>query len=616
PEAELLAALAEARAATRYPDAAIEKLRTERRVDVAGDGSYVETIRDVTRILNKRGQEGWSEGSEGYDSRNQDLHLDWARTLAPGGKILAVAPNAVKDTAPFADYPSYDVYRLKTWTFPATEPGAVVDYRATLRARRPMLEKDFADVAYLGQFQPTRHLRYTVSLPKGRPLYHLVRHARPEWPVSFSRREAGQRVEYTWEVRDIGYTLTEANMPPSLEVLPSVWVTTQPSWEAVGAWWRRVNAGKAKPSPRIRALAAKLTRGLDSPEDKARAIYHWVVRNIRYVYVDMNYTGYETQSADDVLEAQYGDCKGGSTLLLALLAAAGIKAHHALIRTSGRGPVVKESPSVYQFNHCIVAAELPGGLTFLDNVGKTVRFGTLPAMDQGTLALVVKPDGQEFAEVPLGAAPNNERHTRRIVELDPAGGATVSVMQTFSGLQDSASRGTYQALSPTRMREHFEARVADEATNARLLSFHVSDPEDLGTPLEVRYSYRAADLADRAGDLLIFRIPGYAPDMESFERESRTFPMWWDSLAAHSQRSEIKLPPGYRVRHVPATERVALPQAQFHGSYEPTGDGRIVFDAATRFLARDISTEAYAPLRDLVRRRALFGKGLIVLEKR
>lgn len=613
-EPELAAMLADRSAATRYPDAAVEHLLEDRRVVVNADGTYTETIRDVTRVLNKRGQEGWSEGSEGYDYTHQTLKLDWARTIMPGGAVHPVAPNALKDASPFADYPSYDRYRVKTWTFPATSPGTVLDYRATLASKRPMLDRDFADFNYLADFQPARLVRYTVSMPKNRPLYHLLRQPRPDIRVEFEKAAAaGDRVEYRWVVRNIAYTLPESNMPPSGEVIPSVLVTTQPSWEAVGRWWRKVNAAKGAPSPEIKALAQKLTAGLSKPEDKARAIYEWVVKNIRYVYVDMAYTGYESQSAEDVLKSQYGDCKGGSTLLMALLQAAGIRAHHALVRTASRGKVVKDSPSVFQFNHCIVAAELPGGLVFLDNVGKTVRYGTLPTMDQGTSALVIAPEGPRFVDVPLASPEVNAVKTRRTIELDPSGGATVSVVQTYSGLQDSSGRADYQSLSPSKTREAFESRVSGEVPNARLVDCKVTDPEDLGTPLEVRFTYRAPEFADRAGDLLIFRIPGYSPDMDSFERDERRFPMWTEALLAFDQDVEIKLPAGYRIRHIPGREAIALDQVSFTGAYEAVGSS-IRFSTLTRYLAREVAPADYPPVRELIRRRALFGKGLVVIE--
>lgn len=619
-EAEFAAILADRTAARRFPDAAVEHLLEDRRVVVNSDGTYTETIRDITRILNKRGQEGWSEGSEGYDYTHQTLVLDWARTILPDGTIHPVAPNAIKDASPFADYPSYDRYRVKTWTFPATAPGAVVDYRATLVSRRPMLDRDFADFNFLADFQPARMVRYTVSMPKGRPLFYLLRQPRRDFEVAFEKAEVpGGRVEYRWVARNIGYTLPEPGMPPSSEIVPSVILTTQPSWEAVASWWRKVNATKGKPSLAIKALAARLTRGLQDPEARARAIYEWVVKNIRYVYVDMAYTGYESQSADDVLRSQYGDCKGGSTLLMALLQAAGIPAHHALVRTASRGKLVKNTPSLYQFNHCIVAAELPGGMLFLDNVGKTVRFGTLPVMDQGTTALVVTPEGHRFVDVPLASPEVNAVRTSRVIEMDPAGGATVSVVQTYSGLQDSSNRAEYQSLSPTKTREAFEARVADEVPNARLVDFHVTDPEDLGTPLEVRYTYHTDQFADRAGDLLIFRIPGYAPDMATFEREQRRFPLWSEALLAFGQEVEIKLPRGYRIRHVPGRDEISLGHVTFAGSYEAikgeagTAD-TIRFSTLTRYLSREIAPSDYPAVRDLMRRRALFGKAPVVIE--
>ena len=612
-EPGLKAILADSSASKKWPDAAIERLSAERRIEVALDGTYVETSRGTLRILNKRGQEGWSEASEGYDETYQSLSLDWARTITPSGQIIPVAPNAVKDASPFADYPAYDHYRVKTWSYPATSPGAIVDYRITRRSKRPMLDRDFADVDYLADFQPARRLRYTVSIPRGRTLHRYLRNPRPDITVQATEKAVGDRIEYTWEVRDIGYTLPEPSMPPMVDLIPSVWVTTQPSWDAVGAWWRKMNARKLEPTPRVRALAAKLTKGLSTPEEKARVIYTWVVRNIRYVYVDMTYSGYESQGPDDVPSGQYGDCKGGSTLLASLLRAAGIKAHHALIRTRSSGPVEKRAPGVHQFSHCIVAADLPGGLMFLDNVGKTVRFGTLPTMDQGTEALVVREDGQSFAPVPLSPPTHNEISTRRVIELAPNGAATVSVTQSYSGIQDSGYRADYQSLSPTHTREAFENRVADEVQGARLIDYRITDPEDLGTPLALEYRYAAPEFAERAGNLLVMRVPGYRPSMDSVERETRRFPLWSDALTATAHEVEFRLPAGFEVRHVPAGEAQGGPHVEFVAGYERLG-GKLVFKSRTAFGSGEISPADYPAVRSLLRRRALFGKGLVILE--
>ena len=611
---ELANLLKDYSAATRYPDAAIEGVLEERRVVVNVDGTSVETHRDVTRILNKRGQEGWSEGSEGYDSTHQTIRLDWARTVLPEGKVIKVAANAIKDTSPFSDYPAYDHYKQKTWSFPATAPGALLDYQVTIHSKRPMLDRDFADRSFFAGFQPARLYKYVVSVPKSRPLRMHSLNLKSWVPVGFSKVDVGDRVEYRWEVENVGYTLSESSMPPVQDFLPSVWLTTAPTWEAVNRWWLKVNTGKGAPSPAIKAKVAEITQGLTGADAKAKAIYEWVVRNVRYVYVDMNYAGYESQDADEVLGSLYGDCKGGSTLMMAMLRAAGIPAHHALVRTTSRGPLVKESPSVYQFNHCIVAAELSGGLTFLDNVGKTVPYGTIPSMDQGALALVVTPEGPRFVEVPMAKPEGNAVLTTRAISLEADGGSSVSVRQTFTGLQDSAHRGDFQSLSPTKTKESFESRVAGEVPNGKLTGFNVTDPEALGTPLKVNYSYKAPEFANRAGNLLIFKVPGYSPDMGGWERETRRFPMWFDQLSAFRNRATLELPAGYHVRYLPPAEAVDLPELKFEAGYRQEGKN-LVFESQSVWQVRQISAERYPVVRDLIRKRALFAKELIVLEK-
>ena len=74
-------------------------------------------------------------------------------------------------------------------------------------------------------------------------------------------------------------------------------------------------APKAAVTDRIRALALNLTTGLTGEREKARALYDWVSRNIRYVAVTLGSGGYVPHSADEVLANEYGDCKDHVVLL-------------------------------------------------------------------------------------------------------------------------------------------------------------------------------------------------------------------------------------------------------------------------------------------------------------
>ncbi|MQL53262.1 hypothetical protein GFC01_13550 [Desulfofundulus thermobenzoicus] len=74
--------------------------------------------------------------------------------------------------------------------------------------------------------------------------------------------------------------------------------------------------------PEITGLVQEITRGLTSDEEKAAAIYKWVVQNIEY---DNSYSIYE---ALPTLHARKGVCNGFSLLLAAMMRAGGIPAKY------------------------------------------------------------------------------------------------------------------------------------------------------------------------------------------------------------------------------------------------------------------------------------------------
>ncbi len=65
--------------------------------------------------------------------------------------------------------------------------------------------------------------------------------------------------------------------------------------------------------------------------------------------------GYTLHPAESTLAKNYGDCKDNSTLVRALLKAAGFDAYYTLIHWGDRSYVRPEWPSPSPFNHVIVA---------------------------------------------------------------------------------------------------------------------------------------------------------------------------------------------------------------------------------------------------------------------
>jgi transglutaminase-like putative cysteine protease len=110
-----------------------------------------------------------------------------------------------------------------------------------------------------------------------------------------------------------------------------VMLTTFRTWEDVGRWYAGLIRDREQPTAEVRTKALDLVRGLTSDSAKVRALYDFVSREFRYVSLSFGIGRYQPHAAAEVLANRYGDCKDKHTLLAALLAAIGIRAHPALI---------------------------------------------------------------------------------------------------------------------------------------------------------------------------------------------------------------------------------------------------------------------------------------------
>lgn len=94
-------------------------------------------------------------------------------------------------------------------------------------------------------------------------------------------------------------------------------------------------------------------------------------QNVRYVYVGLNAGNLTPASADETWQRRFGDCKGKTTLLLALLYELGIEAEAVLINSSGADDGLDQRlPITQYFDHVLVRARIDGGVYWMD--------GTLP----------------------------------------------------------------------------------------------------------------------------------------------------------------------------------------------------------------------------------------------
>ncbi|MDE8650956.1 tetratricopeptide repeat protein [Novosphingobium album (ex Liu et al. 2023)] len=156
--------------------------------------------------------------------------------------------------------------------------------------------------------------------------------------------------------------------PPRYRIGRLVEVTDYAAWADLGALMAPLYE-KAATIPVQGPLQSELERIQSlSPDPRVRteAALALVQDRVRYVALAMGAGGYVPADAETTWSRRYGDCKGKTALLLALLHAMGIEAEPVAVSTTFGDGLDARLPMVGLFNHVLVRASVAGNTYWLD----------------------------------------------------------------------------------------------------------------------------------------------------------------------------------------------------------------------------------------------------------
>jgi len=172
-------------------------------------------------------------------------------------------------------------------------------------------------------------------------------------------------------------TSIEPGMVSLYDVSNHLFVSSFKDYAEYGQAYQRLSEPKAKPTAYIQGLADIIIAksGGGDKKAEAKALYEWIVNNIRYVAVYVADGGVNPHFAESIVKNGYGDCKDHAVLYEALLAARGIKSSPALIN-SGEAFTLPKYPVLSPQNHVITY--IPELDLYADATSQNVPFGYVP----------------------------------------------------------------------------------------------------------------------------------------------------------------------------------------------------------------------------------------------
>jgi tetratricopeptide (TPR) repeat protein len=217
-----------------------------------------------------------------------------------------------------------------------------------------------------------------------------------------------------------------------------------------------------KPDSPLQPEVDKIRAASSDPLQRAMAALKLVQEQVRYVYLDAGTGGYTPPGPEQTWSRRFGDCKGKTALLLALLKSLDVDALPVLVNTGGADGLDKQLPRMGSFNHVLVRADIRGKSYWLDGTMLDQRLEDVespPNLDFG-LPLTTAGSGLQALVVKVPERPLEET----LLEVDASAGlyveGPVKLQFVWRGAEAQAMRAQLQAVPKAQMEKTFKEGVA------------------------------------------------------------------------------------------------------------------------------------------------------------
>ena len=477
--------------------------------------------------------------------------------------------------------------KRKILLIPAADPGNIVGYEVEQELRPYVLQDEW----FVQSTVPTREAHYTLQVPSGWEYKATWLHQPESAPTP-----AGEGA-WRWTVGDMKAVKPQDDMPPFRGVAGRMIISLLPpgegpnkgfvNWGEVGSWYGNLVAGRGVASPEIKQKVAALTSSAPTQLAKMQAIAHFLQSDIRYVAIELGVGGMQPHPALETFTKHFGDCKDKVTLMSAMLKEIGMESYYVLVNTE-RGVVNESSPPYPEFNHAILAIQMPaqmkdpsliavmqhpklGRILFFDPTDEMTPLGMIAGRLQANYAMLVAPDASGLVEIPKLMPDLNSIERKAKLTLDPGGRLQGEMEEVRRG--DPAESSRWALRSATRDVDQIkpiETVLSRSLSTYRITRASVGNLHQTELPLQYSYAFVADGYAKAAGNLLLVRprVVGTKANDVMEAKEAREYPVEFEGPERDTDEFEIALPAGYSVDDLPPPVSVDFGFAAYQSKSE------------------------------------------------
>ena len=367
------------------------------------------------------------------------------------------------------------------------------------------------------------------------------------------------------------------------------------SWEAYGKWQVLLNKDRDVLPQTTKDKVKQLINNSASTREKVKVLYQYLQSKTRYVGIQDGIGGLQPFEAKEVDNVGYGDCKGLSNYMIALLKEAGIKGYYTKILAGENEPeILLDFPS-HQTNHIIVAVPLASDTVWLECTDQQNPFGYLGSFTGDRYAIMVTESGGKIVRTTKYPASKNLQIRTATLNLDVNGNGTAKVKTYYSGTQfENDNLNRIIDLHPDDQKKWIQENV--HIPVFRVGAFEMKAQKDEHPSATVNVELQLDRYASVSGKR-VFLTPNlmnrstFIPE----KIENRQQNVVWRSNYEDYDTVRIQIPESLYPEFVPQPIKVSSPFGEYSATFE-FKNGEIIYCRTMKMVKGVHPKETYAGL--------------------
>lgn len=388
-------------------------------------------------VLNQSGRD-YGRVTTNIDNHSKIISFNGTVSKTNGALVCKIRQSDLKDVPSYPDFVFAGDDRVYYYEPVIQDYPYTLEYEETVAYSGLIAFDPWAPIDNTGLSCDTAS--YTIIYPGD----YKIRYKSFNIPVQPAERKVdGNRSLISWSIADFAAIEINNFIPPLETFLPFVMVMPEKFYfdgyhgevsdaKTYGLWVSGLTMDRGNLNPLIKEQMIALTADAKGTKEKVSRVYKFLQENTRYVAVTYGIGGIQPAPADKVSQYGYGDCKGLSNYMKALLSSIGIKSYYTEIG-NGRKRIEYDEYTFLQTNHVILCVPDENDTIWLECTSPYYNAGYPGFSNSNRKALLVTENGGILVKTPRADSTNSYRMAKYELNIHPDGSSEYKIIEESTG---------------------------------------------------------------------------------------------------------------------------------------------------------------------------------------